>query len=55
MAFELDAQSSLGAGHRLGDGVGAAVELGDPGGGDGGGRGTVPFEEARGAGRVGGQ
>ena len=55
VALELEAQLGFRAGHRLRDGVGAPRELGDAGGGDGGGRSAVPFEQTRGAGRVGGQ
>ena len=38
VALEVDAQARLGAGHRLGDRLGAAIVMLEPGGGHGGGR-----------------
>ena len=55
VAFELEAQAGLDAGHRLGDGVGAAIEVLEPGGGDGGSGGAPPLEQPAGAREVGGQ
>ena len=47
VAFQLDAQARLGAGHRLGDGVGAALEVGDAGGGHHGGGRALSRERLR--------